>query len=141
VSDSDPFVDSDNTDYILGRIREKYLTDSTVTLVLLGKCTWARKYVDWEVYSSLRNDSHNRRNGLLAIELASRGNARLPARVDDNVVRDSNGGDIGYARFYVYPRYASILRAWIEDAWAARTQRAHLIDNSRARRRNNAACS
>jgi hypothetical protein len=81
VSDSDPFVDSEDTDYILDKIREKYLTDSTVTIVLVGKCTWARKYVDWEVYSSLRNDKNNPRNGLLAIELPSRGTGALPARV------------------------------------------------------------
>lgn len=141
VSDSDPFVDSENTDYILDRIREKYLTDSTITIVLVGKCTWARKYVDWEVYSSLRNDKNNRRSGLIAIELPSRAGGRLPARVDDNVQRDSRGNDIGYGRFYVYPPSATALRRWIEDAFAARTERSYLIDNSRARRRTNAACS
>src|SRR5437667_8938827 len=67
VTDEDPFVDSEDTDYVMDKIREEYLTDSTVTIPLIGKCTWARKYVDWEVYASLRNDKNNRRNGLLAI--------------------------------------------------------------------------
>jgi hypothetical protein len=40
VSDADPFVDSADTDYIMDKIREKYLADSTVTIVLVGKCTW-----------------------------------------------------------------------------------------------------
>ncbi len=43
VSDEDDFIDSDDTDYVMDQIREKYLTDSTVTIVLVGKCTWARR--------------------------------------------------------------------------------------------------
>ena len=41
-------IDSTDTDYVTRRIRELYLKDSTVTIVLIGKCTWARRYVDWE---------------------------------------------------------------------------------------------
>ena len=141
VSDSDPFVESEDTDYIMDKIREKYLTDSTVTLVMVGKCTWSRRFVDWEVYSSLRNDRNNRRNGLLAIELPSRGEGALPARVADNVTRDASNNDTGYARFNVYPATSSSLRAWIEDAFTARTSRANLIDNRRSRRRNNSQCA
>jgi hypothetical protein len=140
VSDSDPFVDSEDTDYIMDRIREKYLTDSTVTMVLVGRCTSARKYVDWEVYSSLRNDRNNRRNGLLAISLPSRGKGVLPARVSDNVERDSAGDDVGYARWYVSPKTESALRRWIEDAFTARTTRTGLIKNTRARRTYNSPC-
>ena len=47
VSDTDDFIDSTDTDYVMRRIRELYLTDSTVTIVMIGKCTWARRYVDW----------------------------------------------------------------------------------------------
>lgn len=36
VSDEDDFIDSDDTDYVMRRIRELYLTDSTVTIVLVG---------------------------------------------------------------------------------------------------------
>jgi hypothetical protein len=141
VQDSDPFVESDDTDYILDKIREKYLTDSTVTIVLVGKCTWARKFVDWEVYSSLRHDKNNRRNGLLAIELKSvKGHATLPGRVSDNVTRNSSGTDTGYARWNVYPNSEGSLRAWIEDAFSARTTRANLIKNARERKKYNSAC-
>jgi hypothetical protein len=141
VSDDDPFVDSTDTDYVMDKIREKYLTDSTVTIVLVGKCTWSRKYVDWEVYSTLRDDTNNRRSGLLAIELPTRGDAPLPARVSDNVRRDANGEDIGYARWHVYPRTGSALRNLIEDAYNARSTRASLIVNTRDRRMNNSSCS
>jgi hypothetical protein len=143
VQDSDPFVDSENTDYILDRIREKYLTDSTVTIVLVGKCTWARRYVDWEVYSSLRNDQNNRRNGLLAITLPSAANysgKRLPDRVNDNDKRDSNDNSVGYARWKKYPTSSSSLRSWIEDAFDARSSRTHLIINTRSRKKYNSTC-
>jgi hypothetical protein len=143
VSDSDPFIDSDNTEYILDKVREKYLTDSTVTIVLIGKCTWARRYVDWEVYSSLRNDRNNRRNGLVAITLPSAANysgKKLPPRVDDNVMRDRNNNDIGYARWNKYPASSASLRTWIEDAFNARSTRAHLIKNTRPRKKYNSAC-
>jgi Thoeris protein ThsB, TIR-like domain len=71
VSDEDDFIDSDDTGYVMDQIREKYLTDSTVTIVLVGKCSWARRYVDWEVYSTLRNDKKNRRSGLLTTQKSS----------------------------------------------------------------------
>lgn len=136
ASDDDDFIDSDDTDYVMGQIREKYLTDSTVTIVLVGRCTWTRRYVDWEVYSTLRNDPRNKRSGLLAITLPSVAKdpaRKLPARVHDNV-------DSQYARWYKYPASGASLRSWIEEAWNRRTQKADLIDNTRARRRHNASC-
>ena len=36
VSDEDDFIDSNDTEYVMDQIREKYLTDSTVTIVLVG---------------------------------------------------------------------------------------------------------
>ena len=138
VSDEDEFVDSEDTDYVMDQIRDKYLTDSTVTIVLIGKCTWARRYVDWEVYSTLRNDKKNRRSGLVAITLPSvAGYAarRLPARVDDNVDKQA-----GYARWFQYPARLEGLRAIIDEAFAARTTKAPLIDNSRARKLRSSTC-
>jgi hypothetical protein len=141
VTDQDEFIDSEKDDYVFDRIRDKYLGDSTVTIVLVGKCTWARRYVDWEVYSSLRQDKNNRRNGLLGITLPSAANysgKKLPARVDDNVLGSDQS--LGYARWKKYPTSSSSLRAWIEDAYDARTRRANLIVNTRARRRKNSPC-
>lgn len=141
VTDEDDFIGSDNNDYVFDRIREKYLADSTVTIVLVGKCTWARRYVDWEVYSSLRHDKNNRRNGLLAITLPSAANysgKKLPPRVEDNVLGAKRTE--GYARWNKYPTSAGSLRAWIEDAYSARTTRTHLINNTRARKKYNSPC-
>ena len=138
VSDEDDFIDSDDTDYVMDQIREKYLTDSTVTIVLVGKCSWARRYVDWEVYSTLRNDKNNRRSGLMAITLPSAADyskKQPPPRVDDNV-----DGENGYARWWKYPTSGTGLRSHIDGAFDARTSKPHLIDNTRDRKKNNASC-
>lgn len=144
VTDEDDFIDSQDTDYIMDQIRTKYLGDSTVTIVLVGKCTWARRYVDWEVYSSLRSSKHSKVNGLIAVQLPSvsgSSGVQLQARVNDNIERDANQNDVGYARYYTYPASKSVLRQWIDDAFQARTSRASLRNNTRARRQRSASCS
>ena len=36
-------------DEIRRRIRDDHIADATVTIVLIGPCTWQRKHVDWEI--------------------------------------------------------------------------------------------
>lgn len=122
-------INSNDSQYIMRRIRELYLNNSTVTIVLVGRCTWARKYVDWEVAASLRNTANSNRNGLMAITLpsASQYNSRrLPERVNDNV-----DGEHGYARWWKYPSDTASLASMIEEAYSARVDRSHLAENSR----------
>jgi hypothetical protein len=141
VSDEDDFINSDDTDYVMRRIREEYLTDSTVTIVLVGKCTWARRYVDWEIMSSLRNDSKNRRSGLLGITLPSAAQyagKKPPERLSANL--SGANGDEGYARWKKYPTAKSSLRSWIDDAFSARDDRGHLVRNAGPRFKSNRTC-
>lgn len=122
-------IDSENSDYIMRRVRELYLNDSTVSIVMVGQCTWARKFVDWEIASSLRNTATSRRNGLMAVTLPSVANfasRELPSRVADNV-----NGDAGYARWWKYPSSAEALANYIEIAFAARNRLNHLVRNDR----------
>ena len=42
--DYDTTINSEDPDYIMRKIREDYLADSTVTLVLIGDETYKRKY-------------------------------------------------------------------------------------------------
>jgi hypothetical protein len=138
VTEDDDFVDSTDTDYIKRRIREEYLSNSTVTILLLGEGTWGRKFVDWEISSSLRNDPVNGRNGLLVIPLPSMNNrATLPARVRDNFVPGDPAGS--YASYVSYPVSKSVLRTNIEIAFQARSLKGNLVDNSRALRQRNAS--
>ncbi len=137
VTGDDDFVNSDDTDYIMYRIREKYLSDSTVTIVLLGQCTWSRKFVDWEIYASLRKYEGYPISGLMAVTLPSIANATktLPARLSDNV-----DGDKKYARWWTYPTSGDSLRQCIEEAFQARTSKTRLVDNSRSRQERNSPC-
>lgn len=127
-------VNSNDTDYVMGRIRDLYIRDSTVTIVLIGKCTWARRFVDWEVQASLRKPANGLPNGLLAILLDSALRPPLPDRVKLNT-------DSGYADYHHYPASAGILGDWIETAFAARTQCEHLRSNPRERYTYNRSCS
>ena len=128
----DDLIDSTNTDYVMKRIRQLYLGDSTVTIVLIGKCTWARRFVDWEVQSSLRNPADGLPNGVVAIQLWD-SYKELPERVAENV-------EAGYSKFYTYPKNSAELSKIIDEAFAARTGKSNLIVNKRDRFKNNRSC-
>jgi hypothetical protein len=66
MGDIDPNL---KTDTIRQKIRDEYLRDSTVTVVLVGEKTWQRKHVDWEISASIRRTEYNPRSGLLGIIL------------------------------------------------------------------------
>lgn len=138
ISEDDPLVGSDDTDYVMDQIREKYLVDSTVTIVMIGSCTWARRFVDWEVYSTLRNDKNNHRSGLMAVQLPSVDGTTpsIPGRLSDNLPQD---GGAAYARYYRHPGSEATLRTWIQDAFDW-TTRSGLIVNTRARKAYNSSC-
>lgn len=50
-------------------IRDNYLRDSTVTMVLVGTETRRRKHIDWEIYSSMYDGSVNKKSGIVVINL------------------------------------------------------------------------
>jgi MTH538 TIR-like domain (DUF1863). len=139
--DDGSIIDSTDVDYIRDVIRTNYLRDSTVTIVLVGRCTWARRFVDWEIYASLRDGKLARHNGLLGILLPSASSpvAQAPARLIDNV--PSKDGSSAYGRYRYYPESNRDLRNYIEDAFQARTLRYESVDNSRQLRQRNSSCS
>lgn len=131
-------INSTNTDYVMSKIRERFLRDSTVTIVFLGRCTLARRYVDWELQSSLRQGKYTTPNGLLGIKL--RGVGDFPPRFQDNLSSDWPRLDC-YARHMVYPNSTQSLVDGIEAAYQRRTSHAHLIVNPRDRMANNRQCA
>lgn len=132
-------IDSTDTEYVMRRIRELYLKDSTVTVMLIGRCTWSRRYVDWEIQASLRGVGSQLPNGLLGIVLPSAGKSpRPPERLALNL--KGKNSDERYARWYWYPQSSDSLSSWIEDSFEARTKRAHLIVNPRERMVYNRTC-
>ena len=139
VSNNDDFIDSDDPEYVMSQIRRKYLSDSTVTIVLLGKCTHSRRYVDWELKTSLRSGKVYTPNGLIGILLGSRAQigAHLPERFQDNWNKENREC---YARYYYLPETATQLGSWIEDAYSARTDRVDFIKNDADMMKYNKKC-
>jgi hypothetical protein len=135
---SPDIIQSTNTDYVMRRIRELFLGGSTITIVLMGRCTWARRYVDWELQGSLRSGENITPNGLLGIKLPSFGG--FPPRFDENLIPPNSTKTDCYARHMSYPTSTQQLVDAIEAAYQRRTTHGHLISNPRDRMSNSRTC-
>jgi hypothetical protein len=68
-------INSEDEDYIMRKIREDYLSDSTVTIHLIGAKNAEnlgyeeQKYIKRELQASLYNGTDNTRNGILGVVL------------------------------------------------------------------------
>ena len=105
-------------------IRDDYIRDATVAIVLIGPRTWQRKHVDWEIGSSIRKTRRNPRCGLLGIVLPSHPNYGkkrnlhlLPPRLADNYK-----GEDPYALIYDWPNpwAPAKIATWIHRAFVRR---------------------
>lgn len=131
-------IDSNNPEYVMSQIRHRFLQDSTVTIVMIGRCTWARRYVDWEIQASLRQGENRTPNGLLGIKLPSF--ARFPERFSANLVAADSAARDCYARHMSLPTNAVSLQSAIEEAFQRRFTHAGYIVNPRDRMKYNRAC-
>lgn len=117
------------TETIRQKIRDEYLRNSTVTVVLIGSQTWQRKHVDWEISGSIRDTQSNSRSGLLGIILPtypriskSKYNPyTIPPRLHHNI-------ECGFAKIYNWSEDAAIVQEWIHEAFERRNK--ILPDNS-----------
>lgn len=70
-------IDSDDEDYIMRKIREDYLSDTTVTIFLIGQYSaensWGQdqKFIKRELQASLYSGEGNTKNGILGVVLPS----------------------------------------------------------------------
>ena len=70
-------IQSEDEDYIMRKIREDYLSDSTVTICLIGTQSAENSpnvdqtYIKRELQASLYNGKNNTRNGILGVVLHS----------------------------------------------------------------------
>jgi hypothetical protein len=111
-------IKSGDSDYVMRQIREKKIAGTSCTIVLIGKCTWARRYIDWEIAATLRNNVDDPRGGLIAVQLPSaeeHGWSILPARLQLNLSA-IDGADIGYARNYGPAPSDDSISRWVEEA-------------------------
>ncbi len=126
----DRLFDSDDAEYVMRRIREKYISGSSCTIVLCGADTYKRKYIDWEVCATL-----NQQGGLIGINLPTNpklpnGNYKVPNRFYDNW----RSGYAVWVQWTDVEMAPAALTGLIEDALARRKS---LIDNSRPTMRRN----
>lgn len=127
---------TESVEQTLRRIREDFISDSTVTIVLIGAHTWRRKYVDWEIYASLRHTNANPRNGLIGIILPSHPDYNkpkvnyktIPPRLADNLEKAHH-----YASLHHWTGDMKKVQEWIHEAFKNRKDPKHPPKNSRER--------
>jgi len=115
IGDISPYL---QTETIRQKIRDEYLRDSTVTVVLIGSETWKRKHVDWEIGSSIRWTEKNSRSGLLGILLPTYKYPEpkkyspytIPPRLYDNI-------KCGFAKIYNWDNNPQNVQNWINEAF------------------------
>ena len=111
------------TEAVLQRIREEHISQVSVTIVLIGRCTWQRKYVDWEIGASLRDTSANPRCGLLGILLPNHpdcGNRSYSPRLIPPRLADNCWDSDTFARIYDWTEESLTVRGWIHQAFLRR---------------------
>jgi len=104
------------------KIRDEYLRDSTVTVVLIGSETWKRKHIDWEIGASIRQTQYNSRSGLLGIVLptyprvdSSKYTSKtIPPRLHDNI-------QCSFAKIYNWSDDPQKIQQWIHEAFERRS--------------------
>ncbi len=109
------------TETIRAKIRDEYLRDTSVTVVLVGAHTWQRKHVDWEIGSSIRDTKLNPRSGLLGIllptyqfpEPGKYESFTIPPRLNHNIKS-------GFAKIYPWTTNPVSITKWIHDAYQRR---------------------
>jgi hypothetical protein len=124
-------VDSENVDYVMRRIRENYISGSSCTIVLVGKDTWGRKYVDWEIKATLEKE-----HGLIGVQLptapvSAEKKVTVPGRLFDNI-------KTGYAVWTNWKNITSGTVTCTQLIEQANGRDKKLINNSRERRLKNA---
>lgn len=115
---------------IYKKIRDK-MRNCSVTVVLVGSRTGHRKWIDWELWASLRGYTHPsdpyksfKPNGLLAIYLPDQWSHSVPERLQDNI-------DSGYAVSMKWENVERDFESKVNLAYWRRTNNAYKIDNSR----------
>ncbi len=119
VQDGD-IKDGISTETTRQKIRDEYIADATVTIVLIGPETWKRKHVDWEISASIRDTTRNPRCGLIGIllptypdynrEANTFNKHTVPPRLWENKKN-------GFANIYVWNENPTFVQGWIHEAF------------------------
>ena len=114
-------IDSDDTRYVMQRIRDNYITGTSCTIVLIGAKTHERKYVDWEIKASL-----DKEHGLLGIVLPTHSKT-----VDEKIIVPDRFLHNFNSRFATYIHWEQLTEAVLKNAVdSAALASVSLINNS-----------
>jgi hypothetical protein len=117
-------VNSDNSEYVMQRIRSDYITGTSCTIVLCGLETPWRKFVDWEIKATL-----DREHGLIGINLpTNRASANGRFTVPDRLHANIQSGYAMWTDWQTITKDTTTLPTLIA---AANTRSATLIQNPR----------
>jgi len=104
-------------------IRNKYLHDSTVTVVLIGTKTWKRKHVDWEISASISQTKASDRSGLIGIFLPTHpdyGRDKYnPYIIQPRLYRYAK---CGFAKLFDWHTDPNFIQPWIHEGFKRRKQ-------------------
>jgi hypothetical protein len=122
----DRVIDSLDTLYVNRTISESYITGTSITIVLCGADTWKRKYIDWEIHSTLEKN-----HALLGVIIPAtpliwqNGQyvTQVPTRLHTNVAAS-------YAHAIHWPANAQVLSSAIDHAILLSTTYRNYKDNS-----------
>ena len=123
-------IDSGDHNYIMRRIRERYLHGSSCTIVLCGENTWKRKYVAWAINASLTQNMGLVGVRLPTLSILANGGTVKPARLQDNI-------DSGYAVWVSWDDIVTNSNALTDAIERANAMSKQMINNSRARQGRN----
>ena len=120
IGEIDPNI---QTETIRQKIRDEYLSDSTVTVVLIGAQTWQRKHVDWEIGSSIRETKNSSRSGLLGIILPSYPR-NDQTKYDPYTIQPRlyNNIQCDFAKIYNWSNNPVAVQGWIHEAFERRNK-------------------
>ena len=124
-------VDSDDIDYVRRRIRENYIKGSSCTIVLVGRDTWVRKYVDWEIEATLDMEHGLIGVGLPTAPTTADNKVSVPGRLYDNI-------QSGFALWLTWQQIMASAAQLEQYVAQAKSRNTELIDNTRDRRLRNA---
>lgn len=107
-----------STEKVRRHIRDKYLQDTTVTVVLVGANTWQQESVDWEINASIHQTEFYSRSGLLGIMLPTY--TRPPDKLYNPrtiLLRLHDNIRCGFSKIYPWIDYPYWLMCFIQDTY------------------------
>jgi len=141
VSDADTpddLANEQNVARFSHAMRARFLAESTVTIVILTKCAWSRRFIDWIIQASLHHGANRKPNGLLGILLPDC--TIFPRRFAQNLPEKVSDQRSGYGGFILYPSSDDALWEAVNRAYLKRDTHLHLVQNPDERMKQNLPC-